>query len=127
VVLVEADETHFYATNVKIQGTAPCGEGTVMAAGTFRVVTDIHAGPIESPPTISINNTTPITCPRSVTFGATASDPDSDLASVRWYVDDVLMSASTTSIAFTTTHELRAVATDARGARTSATKTIVCN
>jgi hypothetical protein len=50
-----------------------------------------------------------------------------DLVSVRWYVDDVLMSASTTSLAFTAAQELRAVATDARGARTTATKTIACN
>jgi hypothetical protein len=110
-----------------LQGTAPCGAGTTMTTGTFRVVTDIRAGPTESPRTISINNAAPITCPRTVTPSATASDPDNDLVSVRWYVDDVLMSASTTSFTFTTTHELRAVATDSRGARTTATKTIVCN
>lgn len=127
VVLVDADDSHFFATNVEIQGTAPCGQGLTMATGTFRVVTNVEAAPIDAPPTISINNTSPISCPTSVTFSATASDPDSDLASVRWYVDDVLMSASTPGVTFTTSHELRAVATDARGARTTATKTIACN
>src|SRR5690606_6324401 len=120
VVLVDADDDHFWATDVELRGTAPCGQGTTVATGTFQLVTSINTGPSESPPTISIDNTSPISCPTSVPLSATASDPDGDLVGVRWYVDDVLMSSSTTAVGFTTSHELRAVASDARGARTTA-------
>jgi hypothetical protein len=45
---------------------------------------------------------------------------------VRWYVDDVLLAPSVTTIPMTGAHTLRAVARDARGASTTATKSISC-
>jgi hypothetical protein len=68
-----------------------------------------------------------VTCPSSVDLDAIASDPDDDLDTVRWYIDDVLMSASTTSVTFTQGHTVRAVAYDERSATTTAIETIACN
>ncbi len=53
-------------------------------------------------------------------------DDDGDLDTVEWFIDGVKMNSSVTSIPFTTAHELAVVATDARGAVTTATKDIQC-
>jgi hypothetical protein len=67
--------------------------------------------------------------PRAPTrrVGASFSDPDGDLDVVRWYLDDNLIEATTTSLTFTLGHTVRAVAYDDRGAATTATKTVTCN
>jgi hypothetical protein len=67
-----------------------------------------------------------LTCPQTRALTGTASDADSDLASVRWLVDDVLLSASTTSMEFTQDHDLTAVVRDARGATRTVTKHVDC-
>jgi hypothetical protein len=126
VVFVTADEDTFYATDIPVEGWAPCGSGTTLAAGTFRVVADVSGGPNDGPPTITITTSSTVSCPSNVPLTATTGDPDSDLDTVRWYVDDVLMVAGTTSMWTTTGHVLRAVARDDRGATTTATKTIAC-
>ena len=54
------------------------------------------------------------------------SDADSDLASVRWRVDGVLMQYGITSMAFTQAHLLELVVRDARGATVTAKKNVGC-
>jgi hypothetical protein len=61
-----------------------------------------------------------------MTLTSTAAEPDSDLASVRWTVDHVLIAPSVTTLPMTGPHTLRAVARDARGAATTATKSVTC-
>ena len=67
------------------------------------------------------------TCGIATSLAANATDPDGDLESVRWLVDGVLMSAATTSMTFAGSHELRAVATDERGAATTASPAPPCS
>ena len=76
---------------------------------------------------IAITTPSTVSCGTSTALTATASDPDGDLASVRWFVDGVLMAPTTTSMVFTGTHELRAVARDARGGATTAKKVVSCS
>ncbi len=67
-----------------------------------------------------------LSCPGPLTLSATTSDPDGDVADVRWYLEEKLIESSVTSIDFTQNATVRAVATDARGAATSAEKAISC-
>ncbi|MCX4246706.1 Ig-like domain-containing protein [Paraliomyxa miuraensis] len=125
-VHLNADGSSFSATNLEVMGPAPCGEGTSEATGVLRLVAEVAAGPTREPPSITINVPSEVSCPSDVELDATATDPDGDLDSVRWFVDDVLISASTTDLEFTTSHELRAVARDSRGAATTAVKSVNC-
>jgi hypothetical protein len=80
----------------------------------------------DAPPQASTNFPTSIACPSTRTLTKSVSDADGDLASVRWFVDDVLMVDGLTSMTFTTGHTLRLVARDERGAATTATKVVSC-
>ncbi len=80
----------------------------------------------DSPPTATITLPSAVTCPSTRVLTKSVSDADGDLASVRWRVDGVLMSAATTSMTFTQAHQLELVARDARGATTIARKTVGC-
>ena len=54
-------------------------------------------------------------------------DRDQDLVATRWFVDDVLLSEDTTQLTITTSHALKVIAYDARGAATADTQEISCN
>lgn len=123
VVYVTAAEGWLFAMNMDIAFNAPCGDSTIPV--TMEV--DLQRqGALESPPSVTIDVPSAVTCPSWVDLDATATDPDSDLATVRWYVDDVLISPTTSRLKFTGPHVLRAVARDARGATRSATKSVTC-
>lgn len=117
---IEAAEIPLFA---QIQ---PCASGepfTVIA--TIDLVTK-STGPKESPPAVSIDVPSSVTCSVPTTLASTSSDPDGDVDDVRWYVDDELVHAGTTALTWTTSHELKAVVRDDRGAATTATKTVSC-
>lgn len=61
-----------------------------------------------------------LTCPQ--TRGLTGSDGQSDITSVRWKVDDVLLAPGTTSMASTRDHDLTALLRYSRGAITTVHK-----
>jgi len=123
VVYLTSLDGSLFALDMDIGFDAPCGDSTLPVTVEF----DLYKGSLlESPPTISITVPGSVQCPSSVPLTSTASDPDNDIASIRWYVDDVLLSPSTTAIQFSTAHVLRVVVRDARGATTSATQTISC-
>jgi hypothetical protein len=97
-----------------------CNGEIVSVSGWFGPVDDEIVG---SPPTgVAITVPSTLTCPQTRALTGTASDADSDLASVRWKVDDVLLSASTTSTTFTQDHERTAMVTDSRGATRTVSK-----
>jgi hypothetical protein len=123
-VYLAASGSGFFAADLDIDFDVPCGAGTLPV--TLQI--DLrHAGtPIGRPPTIGIATPSTFSCPTAMTLTSTASDPDSDLASVRWYVDGVLLAPSVTAIPMTGPHTLRAVARDARGAATTATRPVTC-
>ena len=123
-VLFAASPSGFFAGDLEIGLEVPCGGGTM----PVELQLDLrHTGnPAEKPPTIGITSATSARCPTTLALTHNAADPDGDLASVRWYVDDVLLAPTTTSIPATTGHTLRAVARDDRGATTTATRTFSC-
>ena len=98
--------------------------GTI--GGVFKLELDVGGGIVESPPSVTITSPSTVSCPGTLTLSATVSDPDSDVTSLRWYVDDVLMASGTTSMAMTQGHTLQAVARDARGGATTATHVVTC-
>lgn len=100
------------------------GMGTV--SGVFKLELDVGGSTVASPPSVTITSPSTISCPGTLSLSATVTDPDSDASSLRWYIDDVLMSSGTTSITMTEGHTLRAVARDARGAATTATHAVAC-
>jgi hypothetical protein len=102
----------------------PCNGEIVPVSAWFGLVDD---DVLDSPPSgVAITVPSTLTCPQTRALTGTASDADGDLASVRWLVDDVLLSASTTSMAFTQDHDLTAVVRDARGATRTVTKHVDC-
>jgi hypothetical protein len=127
-VYLAADDVALEAFGIHLEGAAPCtGGGLGTAYGTLDLALNVRGATVSSPPTVSITVPSAVTCPTSaLLLTATASDPDSDLVSVRWYVDDVLLAPTTTVIPFTQAHTLRAVARDARGATTTDVKAVAC-
>lgn len=126
-VFIEANTTGFSAPGVEIWGTAPCtGGGMGTVGGVFKLVLDVGGSTVESPPSVAITSPSTVSCSGTLALSATVTDPDSDVTTLRWYVDDVLMSSSTTSITMTQDHTLRAVARDARGAARTATHSVTC-
>lgn len=101
----------------------PCNGEVAEVTATFDLVATSWLG---SPPEVAITVADTVDCPDTVALTADTFDAEYDLESLRWYVDDVLLDAGTTSIDFTTDHVLRAVARDARGATRSATKSVTC-
>jgi hypothetical protein len=115
--------------SIPVVGTMPgCFAGDeIPAQGTFEVELDVTAGPLEQPPALTITTPATVTCPSTLNLTASTSDADGDFDEVRWYVDGVLLSPSTTSFTMTGQHPLTAVAYDDRGAATTATKVVNCN
>lgn len=83
-------------------------------------------GALEQQPSITIDVPSTVSCPDDVALAKTIADPDGDIETVRWWVDDVLIDSANTSISFTTGHELTAVVWDERGAAKTARKVVSC-
>jgi hypothetical protein len=112
-----------FAADLDIDLTVPCGTGTIDVTIRF----DLRSAAIlDEAPIASIDTPGGVSCPTTLALDATVVDPDGDLASVRWFVDDVLVSPSVSSIPMTTAHALRLVARDARGATTTVRKDVHC-
>lgn len=125
-VVLLADATSFQLTGAQLQFVVPCGRGVEVVTATFDLTTSSTNQVLDGPPTVAITTPSSVTCGASVSLTASTGDPDGDFDSVRWYVDDELVAAATTSIQVTVPHTLRAVARDARGAATTATQSITC-
>lgn len=123
-VFLTAGPGGFFAGDLAVMLDAPCGGSTLPI--TLLIELRSAGTPSARPPTIEITTPTQVSCPGALVLHHDASDPDGDLASVRWYVDDVLISSAISTLPFTTSHVLRAVARDSRGATTAATKTVTC-
>jgi hypothetical protein len=128
-VVLEASPTNFHAFEIPVVGSFPAcwGQGDLPAVGTFELLLDVSAGPTDAPPSVTITIPSSVTCDGTpVSLSSTTSDPDGDLDRVEWFVDDVLIDPSLSAMGFTAAHVVRAVAFDARGAATTATKSISC-
>lgn len=127
-VYLTADALTFEAFDIHLEGYAPCtGGGFGTAYGTLDLALNVYGGTVSSPPSVSITVPSAVTCPTSsLQLTANTSDPDADLASVRWYVDDALLGPTVTAIPVTQAHTLRVVARDARGATTTDVKAVSC-
>ena len=123
-IYFEASDADLFTGDIDLDVTVPCGIGTIDVTASIIFEAKIV---LEGPPTIEITTPPLIACDGSnVALAASVSDPDGDLAEVRWYVDDVLMGASVSSIPMNSGHLLRAVAFDARGAATTDVLTLAC-
>lgn len=123
-VYLTAGASGFFAADLDIDLDVPCGAGTMPM--TLQVDLRHNGIPTGRPPSLMITTPSTFSCPAILSLSSTAADPDSDLSVVRWYVDDVLLGPSVTAIPITGPHMLRAVARDARGATTTATKLLSC-
>jgi hypothetical protein len=125
---VTASPTAFEALQIPVHGEMPAcwGQNDIPAIGEFDLVLDLASGAVESPPAITIDIPSSVSCPSVVTLEASTSDPDADLASVRWTIDGVPMESSVSSITMTEPHTFEARAMDSRGAVTSAAKAVGC-
>jgi hypothetical protein len=123
-VYLTASGSGFFAADLDIEFDVPCGAGTMPV--TLQIDLRHDGTPVGRPPTIGVTTASTFSCPTTMTLTSTAADPDSDLVGVRWYVDDVLLAPSVTTIPMTGPHTLRAVARDARGAATTATQSVAC-
>jgi hypothetical protein len=69
---------------------------------------------------------TTVGCPDDVALTVDVDDAESDVTSVRWRVDGVLLDDALTSVPFTQSHELTAIVRDSRGATTTSRKQVDC-
>ncbi len=125
-VQLTADGTTFQANNITMTVDVPCKSGKVAVTVRITARDPGNGSAIGKPPVVSINTPSSVTCGAATTLAATATDPNGDLDDVRWYVDNVLLSPTTTTMVFTRQHTLRAVARDLRGAATTAKKVVSC-
>ena len=125
-VSMNASGRTFSAANLPVTLQVPCDASTATVTVVFDISDAGGAGALDSPPSVVIDTPATVPCGTTTVLSAQASDPDNDLVDVRWFVDDVLMAPELTTMTFTGTHTLRAVARDARGAATSATKVVGC-
>ena len=102
----------------------PCGAGVADVKLWWSFDEDTTTA---SPPDVALNLPASVSCPGQLELLlASGSDPDDDIASLRWLVDGVLLSDTWPTIDFTEDHEITAVIRDDRGATTSDTATVVC-
>lgn len=112
-----------FAAGLDIGLTLPCGSGTI----DMIVRIDLRSAAIlDEAPIATIDTPDEVSCPTTLALHGTAVDPDDDLASVRWVVDDVLIARGVSSIPMTSDHEIRLVARDARGATTTVRQSVHC-
>jgi hypothetical protein len=122
-VIFTAGDFGLFAAGLDIPLSVPCGSGLLDT--TVRL--DLQpAAVLDEAPIASIDTPATVSCPTTLPLAATIVDPDGDLASTRWYVDDVLVAKGVASLPMTTDHDLRLVARDARGATTTITRSIHC-
>ncbi len=124
-VQIDHSNGEFKSAAFRLRSHVSCGDSSVALVDLWIAMDD--GATLNSPPTGSVTTPSAVSCSTSVPLTESFTDPDGDLASVRWFVDDVPLSDSTTAISITESHTLRAVAEDARGAATTATKQISCN
>lgn len=84
------------------------------------------AVPTARPPEVEITTSTAVPCPGVLVLTHVSSDPDDDLASVRGVVDGMLLAPGISTIPLTQSHELVAIARDARGATTTDVRMVTC-
>lgn len=124
-IYFEADNGGLFTGDMEVDLHLPCGVSTIAVTAAVKFESSAI---LEEPPSISITTSATAACDgSSVALTASVSDPDSDLYEVLWYVDDVLLGPSVTSIPVTQAHEIRAVAIDDRGAATTDTLSLGCS
>ena len=102
----------------------PCNDGTSDILLTLDLADDAV---IAEPPDITITLASTMSCPGVLTLSATVTDPNADVDTVRWLVDDHLLAPSVTQVTVPSgAPVLAVVACDSRGACTRAEHTITC-
>lgn len=124
--IVTASGTSFNAIDVTMTVTVPCNTSTSTVTIKLTLRNPTNGSALGRPPTVSITTPSSVSCTSPTTLAATVTDPNNDVDDTRWYVDGVLLAPSVTTMLFTGTHELRAVARDERGAATTAKKVVSC-
>jgi hypothetical protein len=98
--------------------------GTTDVLLTFDISDD---STISEPPAITINHASTMSCPGLLTLSATVTDPNSDVDTVRWTIDDHLLAPTVTQVTVPSGNPVFAVvACDSRGACTREEQAITC-
>lgn len=124
--VMSANGPAFSATNLSIALKVPCNTSTAQITVRYTVRDPGNGTALGKPPVATINVPSAVSCSSPTTLAATVTDPNGDLDTVRWYVDGVLLAPGTSTLLFTSGHELRVVARDLRGGTTTAKKVIQC-
>ncbi|MBX7082991.1 MAG: hypothetical protein K1X88_27545 [Nannocystaceae bacterium] len=101
----------------------PCNGILAEVSATFDVIATSWLG---SPPEAEITVPATVACPDDIALAIDVDDAESDVASVRWRVDGVLLDDALTSVPFTRSHALTAIVRDSRGATTTVRKQVDC-
>jgi hypothetical protein len=122
-VTFTAGDFGLFAAVLDIELAVPCEAGMLDVTARIDL---LSAAVLDEAPIASIDTPDAVPCPTTLPLDATVVDPDGDLASTRWYVDDVLIMNGAANIPMTTDHDLRLVARDVRGATTTIRKRVLC-
>jgi Domain of unknown function (DUF1929) len=124
--VMSANGPAFSATNLSVTLKVPCNTSTAQITVRYTVRDPGNGTALAKPPAVAINVPSAVSCSSPTTLAATVTDPNGDLDTVRWYVDGVLLAPGTSTLLFTSGHELRVVARDLRGGTTTAKKVVQC-
>jgi hypothetical protein len=125
-VTLKATGTSFDAQTLDVTLTVPCNSSYSQVTLRFRIKDKGDGSALGKPPMLSISTPSTVTCGVPTNLTASTYDPDGDFDELRWFVDDVLLARTTTSLTFTAGAELKAVAYDDRGATAMQKKVISC-
>ncbi|MCH9680979.1 MAG: DUF1929 domain-containing protein [Deltaproteobacteria bacterium] len=124
-VVFDAEAGGFVA-DLDLSVSVPCNASTAAVTARLTLGGASDATVIDQPPQVVITTPAQVPCGEPVTLGAVATDPNGDLADVRWKVDGVLVGPAVDSMVFTTGHTVEVTARDARGAATTARRQVQC-
>lgn len=111
------------ANGVELYFDVPCNGQQEPMKAWFELT---EGAVIGSPPAASIDMPSSVACGTLVDLDVDTSDVESDIASIRWEVDGVLLDGSLDEMEVNAAHLIRAIVRDARGATTVDVHAIDC-
>jgi hypothetical protein len=122
-VFATAKTSVFSAAGLPVTVSVPIDGEDVLVSASINLATSPK---LDGPPSVSINVPPSVPCNTPFALSYSASDPDNDLAGVRWRVNGALLAPNTTTLKISGPRLLSITATDARGASTTAKKQVAC-
>jgi hypothetical protein len=88
-VIMNASGPTFSASNLDVAVEVPCNRSTSTVIVRYTITDPGNGTALGKPPTVSISVPSTVSCSSPTTIAANVADPNGDLDTLRWYIDDV--------------------------------------